>query len=456
MTSTAAAIQQEPDWFGTGTESYAFRPVHYLGSKLRVLGEIGTALDRLDPARGAACDLFSGSATVSRSLSGSRRVVSLDIQEYARVLASAVLNGDRHWTAATATARLNAWPRLAQLEEIVAPLAAYEEDAMHAARRGDLAPLCDLLEYGSIVAHSQGRSEVSGALGDAMCEVRRRLDRAALVPSETVCLRHYGGLYFGYRQAAQLDALTSFARSASPPSDLLLAAVLSTASQIVNTVGKQFAQPIRPRDKSGEPKHHLLRKIATERGLQVLPIYRAFMLQYFGLKTRRTDHTALRGDFRERLPTLKGQVSIVYADPPYTRDHYSRFYHALETIAQGDDPDISATNLDGGEAMSRGSYRADRHQSPFCIKSQAPGAFRDLFNGVQALGVPLVLSYSGFDSSVEARPRVMSVSDVAALARESFASVEVTTLDSLDHMKLNATALNKSARGTHEVLFLCR
>lgn len=457
MTPTAAAaLQPEPEWFGTATESYAFRPVHYLGSKLRVLGDIGAALDRLDPSRGAVCDLFSGSATVSRYLSRTRRVIAVDIQEYARVLASAALNGERAWTAERVRDALESSRVLAALDEAIAPLAQYEDDAVRAAMKGDLGPLCDLLEFGSLVAHSQARTVASAELNEVLSTVHVRLKRAGLPDDQTVCVRHYGGLYFGYRQAAQLDGIAAFVRSCEPKSDALLAALLSTASHLVNTVGKQFAQPIRPRDKFGEPKRHLLRKIVAERSLLAVPTFKSSVRQFLDLEHVRTDHIAVRGDFRDCLPSLAGKVSIVYADPPYTRDHYSRFYHALETIAKGDDPDISASNLGGGETMSRGSYRADRHQSPFCIKSQAPSAFRDLFQGVQKLGVPLVLSYSGFDSAVEARPRVMSVDDVVALARNSFNHVAVASLASLDHMKLNVSALNKANRGTHEVLISCR
>ena len=36
---------------------------------------------------------------------------------------------------------------------------------------------------------------------------------------------------------------------------------------------------------------------------------------------------------------------IVYADPPYTRDHYSRFYHVLETISLFDSPIVSKTKM---------------------------------------------------------------------------------------------------------------
>src|SRR5688572_13023634 len=68
-----------------------WRPIHYLGSKLRLTESIRELIDRIDPTGGAICDLFAGSGTVSFALSHSRCIVSADIQEYSRVICTALL-----------------------------------------------------------------------------------------------------------------------------------------------------------------------------------------------------------------------------------------------------------------------------------------------------------------------------------------------------------------------------
>jgi adenine-specific DNA-methyltransferase len=70
--------------------------------------------------------------------------------------------------------------------------------------------------------------------------------------------------------------------------------------------------------------------------------------------------------------------------------HYSRFYHALETLVLYDFPKLQVQK---GKVV-KGRYREERHQSPFCIQSKVRGAFEDLFDGVKASGSSLVLSYS--------------------------------------------------------------
>lgn len=87
--SPKAAQSEGANWFGDAAPSYVFRPVHYLGSKLRVLDSIERAIDGVDTTGGPVCDLFSGSATVSRYLSRRRQVMSVDIQEYGPLMVSA-------------------------------------------------------------------------------------------------------------------------------------------------------------------------------------------------------------------------------------------------------------------------------------------------------------------------------------------------------------------------------
>lgn len=434
--------------------SFVFRPIHYLGSKLRVLPSIGQAIDRVDPSGGPVCDLFSGSATVSRYFSQRRRVLAVDIQEYARVLADAVLNGAPACIAGHFDSGLAEVGYRTALCHAVEPLVGVEVEFALKASRGDIEPLCELLDLGNLASLEHASLPVLPKLRGAVHETLRRIEALGLRGEDTVCIRHFGGQYFSYAQAAELDALAAMAHKTK--SSVALAAVLSTASHLVNSIGKQFAQPIRPRDKYGAPKRHIVKKILMERGLSAPTIFMGYLRQYEGLATKRRDHVAMRADFREALAYPAIKPSVVYADPPYTRDHYSRFYHSLETIALGDEPSITTSNLGGGSVKSRGGYRAGRHQSPFCIKSEAPEAFASLFAGVADLEVPLVLSYSGFDPSMEARPRVMALDAVVGLAKRHFREVNVELLTDLEHMKLNSSSLNKAAKGTTEVLLLCR
>lgn len=91
-------------------------------------------------------------------------------------------------------------------------------------------------------------------------------------------------------------------------------------------------------------------------------------------------------DYRNLVMNKKimRNVGLVYADPPYSFVHYSRFYHAIEDLCRYDYPFVE----------HKGRYRTDRHQSPFCIKTQAPDAFRAILANTRPYNIPVLLSYS--------------------------------------------------------------
>ena len=157
----------------------------------------------------------------------------------------------------------------------------------------------------------------------------------------------------------------------------------------------------------------------------------------------------------ECLKTLPDNVRTVYADPPYTRDHYSRFYHVLETIALDDVPEISTVKIRGTTHVSNGIYRKDRHQSPFCIRSKAPKAFEEMFKAISASGRNLLLSYSPYDETKESHPRVVTISQLMAWASDYFNNVEVVSAGHFTHNKLNSTEHFLESSDEAEILIVC-
>lgn len=438
-----------------------FRPIHYLGSKLRLLGEITAAVDEVAPGRGPVLDLFAGSGTVATALSRQRPVYASDIQEYSRVICSALLAAElpnQSLFDAFETRLVDNQRRRQQLFDSIAPAVDHEKEAINAALRGDPGAICDLLDHGSLLALELGASvPAESAVIKPLREVQRQLLKLQLAGSPALtALRYFGGAYFSYTQAAELDNLAQvIATFGAKHRDTLLAALLSTASDVVNTVGKQFAQPIRPRNKDGSPKRHVIAKITRDRAVSPEAVYLRWLRRYALLDSPAYESTAMCADYIEALDSLRGKVAVVYADPPYTRDHYSRFYHVLETLALRDNPRIASNPGAGTGELSRGLYRENRHQSPFCIKTRAHDAFQALIANSASQGVGLVMSYSPFDRDSNARPRLMPTEDIVALGEKHYRNVEVRTIDGLSHSKLNHTRLNYEIPADAEVLFLC-
>lgn len=81
---------------------------------------------------------------------------------------------------------------------------------------------------------------------------------------------------------------------------------------------------------------------------------------------------------------ISHNYKLIYADPPYSSVHYSRFYHAIESLVKYD-YDIPTF---------KGRYRSDRHQSPFCQKQNVKGAFELLYRISKENSSSLLLSYA--------------------------------------------------------------
>lgn len=434
----------------------AWRPIHYLGSKLRALPALEAAIDSVSPPGSPVCDLFAGSGTVSAWLAHSRPVTAVDIQEYSRVLTHALLRPAR-FEVASVVGDISSALRRASADGVLfaaRPMIDQEERALAAAEREDREPLAHLLEAGSLAVGSRfGNAD----LARAAAECRSRLNALPVRPVETMVLRQFGGVYFSYRQAAEFDVILEFAHSTRHPlRTTLIAAVLSTASELVNTVGKHFAQPLRPRHKDGSIKRTLHSQVSRDRLKSTLDVFSEQLSRFQTLDSTPFKHQAIRSDYADYLRSERFSGELVYADPPYTRDHYSRFYHVLETLALRDDPEISTNTAHGRTVPSRGGYRLDRHQSPFCVRSEAPGAFDTLFGAVAAKRSRLVMSYSPYSAENGAHPRVMTMDALIGLARRHFRWVDATSVGTFSHSRLNRSGLNKEISYDAEHLLICR
>ena len=445
------------------TSRGAIRPIHYLGSKLRMLEFINKTIDSLDPAQGTVCDLFSGSGTVSKFLSQNRRVVSVDIQEYSRVICSALLNaGALEISAENFIDAVVFSENYKKLCGIFAPLAKYERTALESAKTGSIESLYEIIEEGSLLKAEQ--SEINGyslpfyeTLRTTLCNVRKSghdNDEKAMVT------RYFGGLYFSYWQTLQIDAALETAYQItidhSPQRDILIAAILSATSDIVNTVGKQFAQPLQVRDSNGNFKLKLRQKMISDRTINFFERLKHWISLYNEHEPSLDNHEVIRADYRVALKDLRNKdISVIYADPPYTRYHYSRYYHVLETICLRDMPEVSST-FANQEGISRGVYRKDRHQSPFSIKTQAPEAFSQLFEYASGINAPLVLSYSPFSNNQPATPRMQMIDELIGKARDFYSDVTVHSPGYFAHSKLNTTSKNFGIDTEAELLLVCK
>ncbi len=411
--------------------------IPYLGGKTKYLRHISQALDELDPNQDrSVLDLFAGSGVVAFEAANKRPTVANDIQEYTRVLVNGQVQGFCGRESEFRAAILAEYARLAALPEI--------DEVLSCERRtyssGDPEKISQILSRGSLSAYPE---EVPG---------RAKLLDSALGVERLVCFSYYGGVFFSYQQALWIDVICRIARSErwGDPSAGLLVAILMAATH-VSSVGSHFAQPIAAIDRQGTIKRDLIKRVANKRLAAVENSIERAIDQVAKSAPPRENLIATRLDFSKALEE-HALGAVVYADPPYTREHYSRFYHVLETIALGDDPGLSRSNLRGGSEPSRGLYRAERHQSPFSILGAAENAFDQLYSAASNRGAPVLLSYSPAAHGTLIRPRTVSLERILEIAHSYYPTVETSVVENAKHARLNKRELSQTAPLGAEVL----
>lgn len=431
---------------------YNFRTLNYLGSKLRLLDFIEENIRKVTPDNAGVCDLFAGSGCVSYKLSRLFPVVACDIQHYSKVICDALLQPSTI-TGKTVKAFLSEIKdSKSLLRDTFAPLIDLEEEAI---RNENLELLTDIVEHGSLEVYSIEKTE--SKIAPVQNQVHEKLRKEGLMGKKSLISRYYGGVYFSYSQAVQIDVIMDAIRRYpnTVEKNVFLAALLSTTSDIACTVGKHFAQPIKARDSKGKIKKLVYNKAIKDKTVDVVELFEEWLEKYISLPKGKYNNTILQGDYMECLKMLPDNVRTIYADPPYTRDHYSRFYHVLETMALDDVPEVSTVKIHGSSHVSNGIYRKDRHQSPFCIRSMAPNAFEEMFKAISASGRSLLLSYSPYDETKGSHPRVVTISQLMSWASDFFNNVEVVSAGHFTHNKLNSTEHFLESSDEAEILIVC-
>jgi adenine-specific DNA methylase len=450
-------------------EATAFRPIQYLGSKLRMVREI-SEITEANKTSDLVCDLFAGSGVVSHYLAQRHTVISVDVQHYSTILSTALTNGYK-FSEEEKLLFLNeviTHPVFEELKFIFDPLIKVEEGLMVSglSTKQTKTEFANFVEHCSVYTFLNSDYEkrahaANSFVYSALRTFAQRFNKASdKAKKAAYCSFYYGGVYFSFKQSIIVDAIlmsiNEFKHNDPGKFSILLSSLLSTLSEIVSTVGKQFAQPMKLLDKRNKPKELLLQRSLRDRSYNVFDIYSKWIQDYSTNCYQDTNNFSVTSDFKKFLSgNRERKIGFIYADPPYTIDHYSRFYHILESIALYDYPKLAVmTRAKVGSTIMKGLYRDDRHQSTFCIPSKVNAAFTDLFSEASKFSCPLLLSYSPFDTGSENRPRLLTIDQIVEIGKAYYKKAEVFEVKGHHHRKLNKAANNFADKTNGEVLIL--
>lgn len=236
----------------------------------------------------------------------------------------------------------------------------------------------------------------------------------------------YGGHYFSPNQALIFDALRRTIPAEVGVKEVALASLVEAASLAVASPG-HTAQPFQP-TKSASPyiAEAWMRDpfLLTENAFKEIAQLSA---QAIG--------RGVVGDFSKTISHLKAG-DMVFADPPYSGVHYSRFYHVLETIVRGIE----------FAPEGKGRYPAieDRPSSAFSMKSVSFDAAKKLLETCKRKKVTLVLTFPTDDAS-----NGLSSQNFKELGKSLFGNIKEEIIDS-DFSTLGGNKKHREARQTRK------
>lgn len=390
--------------------------IKYMGSKAKIIRYVSDGINSVH-GHGFVCDLFAGAGSLAGAIGSSVPFVSNDIQNYSQVIARCYLD------------RVSDRFRALDLSDFMKRASSYFE-----------------IEY------SQLPSDLEYLPTDSLDEFNRvELLNQGLIDlldprPYTIFTRCYSGTWWSAKQCLWIDVIR---RSAD---ELRQAGELTEADFAVVLTALMHAMAY---CSQGTGHFAQYRDAKTMTSMRDISIYRRkqlddlFLKKLTSLRDWNFESVAREGvfrlsssDYRECLAGFEG--GTVYADPPYAFVHYSRFYHALETLVLYDYPELQTK----GGRIVKGRYREERHQSPFSIRSLVPDAFKGLFEGCSESQSNLVLSYS--DTGL------FDLADLCDLASQTLGSQYAIETLYLDHQHMTMGRKDDRHREVQEALLIAK
>lgn len=400
---TAGTLATDRVARGRRWEAYAERDfansAHYMGTKRQLVPMIMGAVDLWSVPTGALVDLMTGSGVVAGAFAQVGPTWASDAQAFSLYLARAQGGGQTRRSARELLAWLR--PRVRDHQQALGDLLGpwlSAEDAIFA-QTSDLSDL--MREYTRLVREFP-TYPASGADGwDPVAEVEGC--RAGTGSPDCLMTAYYANVFFGLRQAIDLDAVRHALKQVddSETGSFALGALVATASDVGTTYGGHFAQPYAT--ESRLERTQVLRRTLEFRSRSVLAEFEARLLALASQSEAAANPVrVVPGAWQRALHELSAVVDLrdatVYLDPPYTRDEYSRYYHVLETLVRYDYPHVAGPAKMPTKGISR--FRSEFHTRTAATRVER---LQQVLAEVLSTGATCLWSHSsGLDVQVEA------------------------------------------------------
>jgi len=418
-----------------------YRPIQYLGTKVRSIPMIIEAMDYLIGSNGTCLDLFSGSSVVSQALKqNGYKVIGNDALNFSYLITNAmisdhsIMNIDQLLSYfSLSNSSIEGLDKKIEIEQEAIKVRDYKT----------------LIKQNMVTASEWENSKIS---------TFNSLSLKTKVENTAQLL--YSGTYFGFEQSKHIDQIRNKIFELSKDNkinryeySLLMTGLMSAISQAVFSAGKHFAQPhlIKP-DKN---LNFISKRIIQDRSYNIFDLFFSKVRDISEWKSGSNNNGSY--GMNEKFETIVDKkpfdsLDVIYVDPPYTAQQYSRFYHIPEILSKNNFPELQMVK----GKVTRGIYPDDKFKSRFCSKVQAPEAFRDTFELAKNYDASLVLSYSLSKKSITGNDRMISLENILELSKKYFG--DKVSLVEFDHKYRQLNNVNSIVQDKEdkEIQIVCK
>lgn len=380
--------------------------IKYMGSKRNILDFVVEAIN--DTYQGGIMyDLFGGTSILSGALGKLIPIHSNDIQEYSAKLAKTYLSNYE-------------WENYPEniLDEIVDKATKYVKSVKKKYPEFNFSYSEKMTVKEFVALEKQQQDLMDCNFGNI---------------SHHLFIKYYSGTYWSYQQCLWIDAFRKVADEYedSPIHYVILSSLMFAMSYNSQSTG-HYAQYRDATSLSSKTD------ILLYRQKEMLPYFKKkFKILQSHLGRNRLNHTVTSLDYLKCLDCIEPN-SLVYADPPYAFVHYSRFYHALETLVKYDYPDVD----------HKGRYRVDRHQSPFCKRTEVKPAFEKMFEKIKTKNANLILSYSNTG--------MIGLEEIVEIAERNLGNIYEVTVKEVAYKHSTMGRKDDKSRNVQEYLIIAK
>ncbi len=364
--------------------------LQYMGSKSRIINEICSPIVENKNIE-AVVDLFAGTGTVGYALQPCFPIISNDLEYYAYVLNEGILNGcelsDDILKEIITSSKASA-ERLKSLciDAVVEEKHFFKKEVSNSII-ADYQMFCN--DTPSVISPHTSNS-IFKEFAALVAKVKPGQEKQNIdIP--VLFLTYYANAYFGISQCCEIDALRDCIGNIDDLriQRVLLSALMSAMSNTASTT-THFAQYLKINGSSS------YKNIVDKRSTSIIELFTQYINEFKnkGLLSISAPKAECRNlDYLELLHSIPlDETIMVYADPPYFKEHYSRYYHILNTLCKYDYPTITVNPQT--HEFSVGRYREERNVSDFGKRKTALAAFKEMIKVCAQSKAWLTISYS--------------------------------------------------------------